>query len=70
MTFSPELIKALFGRLTVAELPLGEPIVVGTFVGVVVLGLAVVGVITKLRAWGYLWTEWFTSVDHKRIGVM
>ena len=21
-------------------------------------------------AWQYLWTEWLTSVDHKRIGIM
>ena len=26
--------------------------------------------ITWLRAWRYLWTEWLTSVDHKRIGIM
>jgi cytochrome o ubiquinol oxidase subunit 1 len=27
-------------------------------------------VITWLGAWRYLWTEWLTSVDHKRIGIM
>ena len=27
-------------------------------------------VITWLKAWRYLWTEWLTSVDHKRIGIM
>ena len=26
--------------------------------------------ITYLRKWRYLWTEWFTSLDHKRIGIM
>ena len=70
MTFSPDLIKAVFGRLTFADLPFGEPILLGTFIGVVVIGLAVLGVFTKLGAWGYLWKEWFTSVDHKKIGVM
>ena len=32
--------------------------------------IAVLGALTYFRLWGYLWTEWFTSVDHKRIGVM
>ena len=26
--------------------------------------------ITYFQLWGYLWREWFTSVDHKRIGIM
>jgi len=33
-------------------------------------GIAVVGAITYFRLWGYLWREWFTSVDHKKIGIM
>ncbi len=60
----------LLGRLTWAALPLQEPIVVGTFVVVALGGIAVVAAITWFRLWGYLWNEWFTSVDHKRIGIM
>ena len=26
--------------------------------------------ITYFRLWGYLWREWFTTVDHKKIGIM
>ncbi|MGQ2936776.1 MAG: cbb3-type cytochrome c oxidase subunit I, partial [Sphingopyxis sp.] len=60
----------LFGRLSWESLPLHEPIVVVTF-GVVALGgIAVVGALTYFRLWGYLWREWFTSVDHKKIGIM
>ncbi|MBM7327510.1 cytochrome o ubiquinol oxidase subunit I, partial [Agrobacterium sp. S2] len=33
-------------------------------------GIAVVGAITYFRLWGYLWNEWFTSIDHKKIGIM
>lgn len=33
-------------------------------------GIAVVGLITYFRKWTYLWSEWLTSVDHKKIGVM
>jgi len=64
------LIKTIFGRLTLESLPIHEPILVGTFIVVALLGLTIVGAITRYRLWGYLWSEWFTSVDHKRIGVM
>ena len=60
----------LLGRLTWAAVPLHEPILVATFAGVAVGGIAVVAALTYFRLWGYLWKEWFTSVDHKRIGVM
>ncbi|OYY10475.1 MAG: cytochrome o ubiquinol oxidase subunit I [Rhizobiales bacterium 35-68-8] len=60
----------LFGRLTLDALPLNEPIVVATFAVVAMGGLAVVGGLTYFRLWGYLWREWFTSVDHKKIGIM
>jgi len=62
--------KLIFGRLTLASLPLHEPIVVYTFIGVALGGLAVLGAITYFRLWGYLWREWFTSIDHKKIGIM
>ena len=64
------LLKVIFGRLTLEALPFHEPILVVTFVAVALGGAAVVGAITYYRLWGYLWREWFTSVDHKRIGVM
>src|SRR5207253_5356079 len=34
------------------------------------MGLLVIALITYFRKWTYLWTEWLSSVDHKRIGVM
>ncbi|TPI42872.1 cytochrome o ubiquinol oxidase subunit I [Mesorhizobium sp. B3-1-9] len=64
------LTKFIFGRLTLESLPLHEPIVVGTFIVVALGGVAVLGAITYFKLWGYLWREWFTSVDHKKIGVM
>ncbi|MFT3732759.1 MAG: cytochrome o ubiquinol oxidase subunit I [Hyphomicrobium sp.] len=65
-----DLQKAIFGRLTLEAIPYHEPILVMTFVGVAIGGAAVLGAITYFKLWGYLWHEWFTSVDHKRIGVM
>ncbi|BCG75559.1 cytochrome ubiquinol oxidase subunit I [Mesorhizobium sp. 113-1-2] len=64
------LIKFIFGRLTLDSLPLHEPIVVATFIAVALGGIALLGVITYFKLWGYLWREWFTSVDHKKIGIM
>ncbi|OHV60496.1 cytochrome o ubiquinol oxidase subunit I [Mesorhizobium sp. LCM 4577] len=64
------LTKFIFGRLTLESLPLHEPIVVGTFVVVALGGLALLGAVTYFKLWGYLWREWFTSVDHKKIGIM
>ncbi|WP_454887581.1 cytochrome o ubiquinol oxidase subunit I [Sphingomonas oryzagri] len=64
------LTKSIFGRLTWESFPVHEPILLGTFIVVSVLGLAIVGLVTRYRLWGYLWKEWFTSVDHKKIGIM
>jgi cytochrome o ubiquinol oxidase subunit 1 len=64
------LTKFIFGRLTLESLPLHEPIVVGTFIAVALGGLALFGAITYFRLWGYLWRECYTSVDHKKIGIM
>jgi cytochrome o ubiquinol oxidase subunit 1 len=64
------LTKFIFGRLTLESLPLHEPIVVATFIAVALGGLALLGAVTYFRLWGYLWREWFTSVDHKKIGIM
>ena len=62
--------KLIFGRLDWNAIPFHEPIVMGTFVAVVIGGVAVLGLVTKYRLWGWLWRDWFTTVDHKRIGIM
>ncbi|PXA86778.1 cytochrome o ubiquinol oxidase subunit I [Nostoc sp. 3335mG] len=67
---SLELPKMIFGRFTLDALPIHEPILVGTFAGVAVGGVALLTALTYFKCWTYLWKEWFTSVDHKRIGVM
>ena len=60
----------IFGRLTIESLPLHEPIVVGTFIVVAIGGAAVAGLLLYFNLLPYLWKEWFTSVDHKKIGIM
>jgi cytochrome o ubiquinol oxidase subunit 1 len=68
--FDQSLAKTIFGRLTWESFPYHEPILVGTFAVVVLLGLGIVAAITKFKLWGWLWRDWLTSVDHKKIGVM
>ena len=67
---SSDISKIVFGRLTLNAIPYHEPILVGTFAGVAVIAIVILAAITYFRWWGYLWNEWLTSVDHKRIGVM
>jgi cytochrome o ubiquinol oxidase subunit 1 len=60
----------MFGKLTWAAIPLDQPI---PMVASGVVGLAILCLLATvvLKGWlPYLWREWITSVDHKRIGVM
>ena len=65
-----DLGKMIFGRLSLEAIPYHDPIIVATFAMVAIGGVALLVAITRAKLWGYLWTEWFTSIDHKRIGVM
>ena len=65
-----DLPKLLFGRLTLDAIPYHEPILVVTMSVVLLGGLALFGALTYFKLWGYLWKEWFTTVDHKKIGIM
>jgi cytochrome o ubiquinol oxidase subunit 1 len=60
----------MFGKLTLDAIPLDQPIplVAG---GVVIVVILAILLWVLYRGWvPYLWKEWITSVDHKRIGVM
>ena len=70
MSSNTDLATLVFGRLSLESIPYHEPILIVTFIGVAIGGLAVLGALTYFRLWGYLWKEWFTSVDHKKIGIM
>ena len=65
-----ELANMIFGRLSWEAIPLHEPILLATFAVVALGGIALVALLTYYRVWGYLWHEWFTSIDHKKIGIM
>lgn len=64
------LQKILFGNLTWDAIPFDNPIIMGA---AVFMGLVVVGVLFPLfyfKRWTWLWKNWLTTVDHKKIGIM
>ncbi|WP_313299802.1 cytochrome o ubiquinol oxidase subunit I [Diaphorobacter sp.] len=61
----------LLGRITWDQIPMThEPIVLYTFIAVLLGGLVVLAGLTKFRLWGPLWKDWICSIDHKKIGIM
>jgi cytochrome o ubiquinol oxidase subunit 1 len=60
----------MLGKLSWEAIPFDEPI---PLVAAGVVGLVLIGILAwvTLKGWlPYLWREWITSVDHKRIGIM
>ncbi|MDX3909816.1 MAG: cytochrome o ubiquinol oxidase subunit I [Sphingobium sp.] len=60
----------MLGKLDWSAIPFDEPIPLVAAAIVLVGLLGVLGWVTSKRYWPYLWHEWITSVDHKRIGIM
>jgi cytochrome o ubiquinol oxidase subunit 1 len=60
----------MLGKLTWAAIPFSEPIdMIASLLMIAAIGGVLIWVTLK-GYWPYLWHEWITSVDHKRIGVM
>src|ERR1700757_3580926 len=60
----------LLGKLSWDAIPLHEPIIMGASGGMVLVIGAILLWVTLKGYVPYLWQEWLTSVDHKRIGIM
>ncbi|SHE38789.1 cytochrome bo3 quinol oxidase subunit 1 apoprotein [Modicisalibacter ilicicola DSM 19980] len=60
----------MFGKLGLEAIPYHDPIIMIVAVAIAIGGLIVVGALTYFRKWTYLWKEWITSVDHKKLGIM
>ena len=60
----------MLGKLTWSAIPLDQPIplIAAAMVGLVIA--ATLGWIVVKGYLPYLWREWITSVDHKRVGIM
>ena len=60
----------MFGKLDWSAIPIDQPIPMITSA---VVAFGILGILAWVVLKGhlpYLWEEWITSVDHKRIGVM
>ena len=60
----------MFGKLSWSAIPWHEPIPLMTGLVLILAIAGTLGLITYKKWWPYLWHEWITSVDHKRIGIM
>jgi cytochrome o ubiquinol oxidase subunit 1 len=60
----------MFGKLSLSAIPYENPITMGAVGGAMLLALVILGLITYYRKWTYLWKDWLTSLDPKRIGIM
>ncbi len=59
----------LLGRLSWHAFPTAL-VTEGAAISIVVGVLIVLGLITYFKKWPYLWREWLTTTNHKRIGIM
>src|ERR1700729_2998536 len=60
----------MLGRLSWSAIPFDVPVVMIAAGSVGFVIFCVLALVTYKGWWPYLWREWITSVDHKRIGVM
>lgn len=60
----------MFGKLTLDAIPFHEPIIMVTVSAIILGGILILAAMTYFKKWTWLWTEWLTSVDHKKIGIM
>ena len=60
----------MFGKLTIQAIPFDKPIIMSAVIGTLLLATVILVLITYYRKWPYLWREWLTSLDHKKIGIM
>ncbi len=63
------LFANFLGRLNWDAIP-HTPITLGGAISMPVILLAIIALITVTKRWKWLWREWLTTVDPKRIGVM
>lgn len=59
----------MWGRLGLDAIQT-DPITLGAVIGSVLAVITIVGLMTYYKKWGWLWKEWLTSLDAKKIGIM
>ncbi|GBF77773.1 cytochrome ubiquinol oxidase subunit I [Paenibacillus sp. 598K] len=61
-----EKIKAFASEFFVT----GDPLIYGADVSIALTIIAIVFTLTYFKKWKWLWREWLTTVDHKKIGIL
>src|SRR5512135_815937 len=59
----------MFGKLSLSAIP-DSLITQVAVAGMILVGIIIMALITYYRKWTYLYQEWLTSLDHKKIGIM
>lgn len=59
----------MLGRLSLDAIP-QDPVTLSAAIGAGVGLIAVLAALTYFKKWGWLWREWLTSLDPKKIGIM
>ncbi|MDN5819745.1 MAG: cbb3-type cytochrome c oxidase subunit I, partial [bacterium] len=60
----------IFGDFNLVDAIPKEMVTLGGAIGITLGLLSILGLVTYFKKWGYLWKNWFTTIDHKKIGVM
>lgn len=63
------LFADLLGKLSLDAIQHG-PVILGGQLSMAFGGLAMIGALFYFKRWRWLWTEWLTTLDHKKIGIM
>ncbi|HET7580208.1 MAG TPA: cbb3-type cytochrome c oxidase subunit I [Bacillales bacterium] len=48
----------------------GDPMIYAADFSIILFSIGIVFVLTYFKKWKWLWKEWITTVDHKKIGIM
>ncbi len=64
------LQELIFGNLTLQAIPYQNTIIMGAAAVIALIVGVIVAAVFYYKKWTWLWKEWITSVDHKKIGVM
>lgn len=48
----------------------GDPLILGSQIAIVLTSILIVAGLSYFKKWTWLWREWLTTVDHKKIGIM
>ncbi len=59
----------LIGRFDLSYLP-QDPVTIGAAIGMPVILIGIIAALTYFKKWKWLWREWITTVDAKKIGIM